>query len=648
MKVKSITLKNIKSFEKEINFDFSNSDKINTISGINGSGKTTIFKSIILAQKLYFSKTYNIEIDNSEELLNFYNNVDSNINIEFEFEDKTLSNFSLTCIERNKESVTINLIIEDNDKEKINQFWNFENPKNLIIYIDSNRNISEEDFSNEDIKLTNNDTNSLIIEYITQPDKLFYNTYERLIRDYIRERIIPSTPRTDLPHYTSKILIHNILDYLEFSNFTSLERKNQFILQVKRGKLKKKHTYDVRNLSSGEKTLFYIFHFICYVKSIGMLIIDEPENNLHEEMLSKFVNLLQEITNEEKFSNLILNKAKKIKQPISDNINKQITNFYKEHKLSQTFLLTHSKNLIYNNFTIGKNFLIDNGISLIDYENHEKLLRDIGLSKIINKVLFVEGKTENEILETIFSPINVKIKHLNGSSEVIETFKKYHSFHSHIRDVQFCFLIDKDTRSEMDIEEIRKIDTTFFDEHFIIMDKHEIENYLLDSKLIHSLFKSHNTINKDVKILEETIITNKIKEIADLNKEQVFRKTIQNLNQNSLHKIKLALSTKTIEVNNQDTYNNYIDSVFSSNSITQTVDIIKKNFENIEEINSNWESEWKNLCDGKIVLNQLKSFLSKELEITPNRVIKELINLAQESKSHEFNLLIEKIKKLYK
>ncbi|KOP39911.1 MULTISPECIES: AAA family ATPase [Flavobacterium] len=647
MRIKSITLNKIKSFEKKTTFDFSESDKINTISGINGSGKTTVFKSMILAQKLYFSKTYVITLNNNEELLNFFNEVGSYIIIEFEFADNSTSSFTLNCALRNKEKVKINLVINENDKEKINGFWNFDNPKNLIIYIDSNRNISEEDFSNEDIKLTNNDTNSLIIDYIIQPDKLFFNTYERLIRDYIRERIIPSTPRTDLPHFTSKILIHNILDYLEFSNFTSLERKNQFILQVKRGNVKKKHTYDVRNLSSGEKTLFYIFHFICYVKSIGMLIIDEPENNLHEEMLSKFVNLLYEITHEEKFSNLILKKAKIIKQPISENINKQITNFYKDHTLSQTFLLTHSKNLIYNNFTIGKNFIIEDGISLIDYENHEKLLRNIGLSKIINKVLFVEGKTENEILEKIFSPLNIKIKNLNGSSEVIETYRKYYSFHNHIRDVQFCFLIDKDTRTEYEIEDMRKNDSLFFDEHFIIMNKHEIENYLLDSKLIHNLFKIHNNLNKDIKVPLENEIEKKIKEIADSNKEHVFRKSIQNLNQNSLHKIKLAVSTKSIEVLNKTAYNKYIESVFDSKSITETIEILKNNFSRIDEINNNWEKDWKDLCDGKIVLNQLKTHLAKELGLTAPRVINELINSAQESKSHDFNLLIQKIKLLY-
>lgn len=262
--------------------------------------------------------------------------------------------------------------------------------------------------------------------------------------------------------------------------------------------------------------------------------------------------------------------------------------------------------------------------------------------------MFVEGKTENEILETLFSPFNIKIKPLNGCDEVIDTYKKYYSFHTHIRDVQFCFLIDKDTRSKDDIDKIRNSDETFFDNHFIIMNKHEIENYLLDTKLILNIFKKHKSINDDIKIPDENTIITKIKEIADKNKEIVLKKTLQNLNQNSLHKIKLAISSKEIEVTNKNKYEQEINNIFNSNSITDTREIILKNFLVIEEINNKWENEWINLCDGKIVLHQLKSYLAKELEITPNRVITELIKTVQETKTHDFNAIINNILNIFK
>jgi len=648
MKVKKIILSDIKSFDKPTEFDLSSSDRINTVSGVNGSGKTTVFKSLILAQKLFFSVVNDIKLNNSEELLNYFNSKNSYISIFFIFDDSSEAVFSIKSTNRTKELVEFNLVITDNDKNKISEFWNLQNPKNLIIYIDSNRTTSESNFSNEDINISNINSKSLLSDYIIQPDKLFNTTYERLMKDYIRERIIPSTPRTDLPHYTSKILLHNLLEYLEFSNFTALERKDQFILQVKRGKEKQKHIYDLRNLSSGEKTLFYVIHFICYVRSIGMLIIDEPENNLHEDMLMRFVNMLYDITYEESFSELIFNNSEKIKHKVSDNLIKQITSFYKEHKLSQTYLLTHSKNLIYNNFNIGKNFIVNDGISLIDYENHEKKLRELGLSKIISKVLFVEGKTENEILQSIFAPENIKVQPLKNSHDVVETYKKYYSFHTHIRDVQFCFLIDKDTREDIDINKIRDLDFKFFDKHFIILDKHEVENYLLDAKVIQELFKKHNEINDDIKVLSIQEITNSIREIADDNKEHVLKKTIQNLNQNSLSELKLAVSKKDINVNSEIDYTSYIESIFASDSIEKTKENVIKNFERIKEIENRWARDWLDLCDGKIVFNKSKSIFSNYLQIKPDRFEKELIKLIQQKKSHEFNKIINSINQILK
>jgi len=648
MKIKSLSLSDIKSFVKTTNFDFSDSEKINTISGVNGSGKTTIFKSIILVQKLFFTKVYEIQIENDEELLNYFNSINSSISINFEFDDLSIATLTFKCINRSKELAEINLICSEEDLDKIKKHWNIDSPRNLIIYIDSNRNIQEDNFSNEDINISVNDSKSLLIDYIIQPDKLFNTTYERLIKDYIRERIIPSTPRTDLPHFTTKIILHNILNYLEFSNFTALERKDQFILQVKAGNGKRKNIYDLRNLSSGEKTLFYVFHFICYVKSIGMLIIDEPENNLHEDMLTKFVNILNDITIEQKFSDLIFRLAKNINQEISPNIQKQITNYYKDHKLSQTYLLTHSKNLIYNNFTLGKNFIVNNALTLIDYENHEKLLREIGLSKIINKVLFVEGKTENEIFHSILSLENIKIQPLKNCSDVVETFKKYYKFHSYIRDVQFCFLIDRDTRDDININEIRDNDVNFFDNHFIILERHEIENYLLDSKVIHNIFKKHHEFNEFTPLMSEDEISQIIKEKANQNKEIVLRKTLQHLNQNSFSDLKLAVSEKTLAINNKLDYEAYIESIFTSNKLDLTKEKIKNNFQKLDDIETNWESDYLKLCDGKIVLNQIKSIIAQKLQITPDRFIKELIKEVQLKKSHDFNEIINSIIKILK
>lgn len=652
MKLNSLTLKDIKSFNGTRIFDFSDSDKINTVSGINGSGKSTAFKAIILAQKIFFAEQINREtndlIDYSKEITNTFSKTNSFIKLEFKLGDSDLVSFTIRCTQKKKESVNVELEGLEEHILQIKQFWDFRNPTNIIVYVDSNRNIQEDDFSNENIRLSQNDNIDLAIEYVSQPEKFFSSTYERIFRDYVRERLIPGTPRHDLPHIISKIFIHDILDYLKITNFTGLERTNQFTLLVKKETGEKSNPYDIRNLSSGEKTLFYIYHFLCYVKNIGMLIIDEPENNLHENMLSNFVKSLHEICTEEHFSDLIFQTAKKNKVSFRANSTKHIRLYYKDHKLSQVFLLTHSKNLVYNNFSIGMNYVIDSEMKLIDYENHEKVLREIGLSKIINKVLFVEGKTENEMLESIFSQYNIKVKSLGNCEAVVETYKRYLKIRNEIRDVQFCFMIDQDTRTEEEINSIRTIDESFFDEHFIVLGRHEIENYFLDTKMFHELYKKHKQSYSSIVVPTEEEIRSRIYSIATSQKETVLRKKIQNLNQKSLSAIKLAISGKNLPINSESSYNTYIDGAFDQSSLQNTIDKVKSNYDSITMINSQWDSKWVELCDGKIVLNKFIATVATELGITQNRAKKEIEEIGLTSKTSEVVGIVNQILKKLK
>jgi hypothetical protein len=360
-------------------------------------------------------------------------------------------------------------------------------------------------------------------------------------------------------------------------------------------------------------------------------------------MLSDFVLALHEICTDEEFAELILKKAKKIKTPISDNIKNQIKNFYKNHNLSQVFLLTHSKNLVYNNFTLGRNYIVDGGLSLIDYDNLEKKLREVGLSKIITKVLFVEGKTENEILESIFSPYNIKVRSLGGCGEVIETYKRYLIMKEHIRDVQFCFLIDRDTRSDSDINTLRNRDRGFFDEHFIIMERHEIENYFLEAKMFHKLYTKHNSSFSQINVPSEVEIEDRIKSVATQKKEQVLRKKLQTVNQQSLSALKVAISNRTLPVDNQADYEAYIDSTFDITALNSTISRVKNNYQSLSEINSNWDQEWKKLCDGKAVFFEYLSKVSNDLQIQSKRARLELEEIGLDSGEFEISDIVQKI-----
>src|SRR5690606_11457022 len=108
----------------------------------------------------------------------------------------------------------------------------------------------------------------------------------------------------------------------------------------------------------------------------------------------------------------------------------------------------------------GINYIIDRDLKLLENDEAEQTLRSIGLSKIQSKVLFVEGRSDNQLLESLLAPHNIKVKALGNCHDVIDTYKKYLQIKENIKDVQFCFMVDKDTRSDEEINSLREIDQT--------------------------------------------------------------------------------------------------------------------------------------------------------------------------------------------
>ena len=66
-------------------------------------------------------------------------------------------------------------------------------------------------------------------------------------------------------------------------------------------------------------------------------------------------------------------------------------------------------NLIYNNFTDGSNYYLDGCLKSINYDNYEKILREIGLSGVYSRVLFVEGTKDTEYLDLFFNIYYLKL-----------------------------------------------------------------------------------------------------------------------------------------------------------------------------------------------------------------------------------------------
>lgn len=655
MKIKTLELYSVKNFLTSSSFDFTDTNKINTISGKNGTGKTTIFKSILLCQQAYFaSLIQDIDLIKkiSNDLKSYFNNKNSYIKLTFEFINESKPEYSsIKLYSENYSTDDIHWSLEIENNDAIKKSWNLEAPKDLIVYVDSDKHFIEQDIKHENISIKDETFyTNFLIDSILFPERLFSNIYQRLINDYIRERLIPAKPRKDIYFIISKILLKELLPKIELSKFTGLDYKEQFVLIGKASSEKQVSYYDIRNFSSGEKNLFYLLLFINYVKQIGVLIIDEPENHFHEDLLIKFIKLLNDITNVN-YVNYISQKGKKHKILKDENIKgfkDNLIKSYSKFSINQIFLLTHSKNLIYNNFSNGCNFYITDRLNSIPLDNYESVLREIGISSVYSKVLFVEGKSDSLMLDSFFNEFNIKVHPLGNCDIIIDTFRRIQKIKEFIRESQFCFLIDKDTRETEEIKRLRGTDSEFFDSSFIVLDRHEFENYLLEPSIYSKIIQKHQSINPTIFDLSISEIEAQIFQIASEDMPALHRKFINYENGFVIDKLKEVIRKRDLPTD-KASYNDFINNSLNQEAIDNLkVSLIKSFEKSIKTYDAKtWKDEWISLCDGKRTFSKVINKFSRHLGIDDNRLRTEVQLIIKNDRSFQVNTIITNIIKKY-
>lgn len=629
-------------------FEFDD-EHINTISGKNGSGKTSLFELISLVQKAYFCKLllengykkYNkISICEwiSQLIYEMLPQKDSHIELTIKLERKDFEivkertkqneilqnyfcdagiNITLTlCNESTQNNEQQWKIFVNENEDILKFFWNLSDPQGIIVYISAERKVIEEDVTYSDIELKGMDEISDKVQVILGGENLFNSLYSIIINDYIHERIIPIHGGVKRDKYVieSKKVFNAFFPDLSIGNFSGIDKKNQFILTVKRNAGKR---YDIRKLSSGEKLIWYTLIIINYIKSMGILAIDELENHLHETLAWEFVDYLKEIC-------------------------ELRTN---EISLSQVFLLTHSKNIIYNNFAIGNNYiLVHKNLTKLDYTNCEKELRYLGLSCINEKILFVEGTSDINDLSDIFSQYNIHVKKLNNCTEVVKTYEGLSNIAHWIQEKRIVFVIDKDTRDEVEINLLRERNRDFFDEHFCILPKHEIENYFLDEEVIFKVVEEIRLLFEKETITKEEI-NKMIKDYADECLNTTKRKYLNYLIHNKLNKLNNLVHMKDIQIDNRTVYESYIENVFSSTLWEQNISDLHEMYSMMMDKYGvlNWESKWRDLCDGKIVYNKTINTLAQRLGVLKKDIDFKIRKKLVETEGTALNTMVTKI-----
>ncbi|MFJ7163213.1 AAA family ATPase [Bacillus safensis] len=692
MKLKEVKLYKVKKYNNQVIFDFTAGQNINTLSGMNGAGKSTIFEALIKLQKAYFVNKIieeNISYQGrglyeevGEELFPFMHDDKAYIQAVFQFDkqDQEMLNDvgTITSKGNNKElsevaatleaqediiEVTITLKamkvinelvdwkieIEDSEDTVLNSFWNLSNPKNIIAFISSTKNIIEKDITFDDIKLKQDKNISPIVNFVLNPTSIFENLYEIVISDYLYEKIIPvnrkgPSPRKDLFYHVTKMLYATIMPDLSFTHLSGSKRENQFIFSAKNKSLGSKQ-YDIRQFSSGEKLIWYTLLFINYIKNMGILIIDEPENHLHEEVVCKLSNLLYDITISDDFKAFV--RELNIDQKTLKTLESELEKGYRNFRLNQVFLLTHSKGLIYHNFSQGTNFVLGDTLMSIDYVSCEQELRKLGISYVNDKILFVEGNTDIEILESMLDRYNIKVKALDSCSEIIKTFEGIKRVSTFLKDPMFVFLIDRDTRSVQEIKSIRDSYGEYFDNHFIVMDKHELENYFLEPRVIEEVLKQHQSHSYHPPTEEE--IRTKIYEAATEQLKYTRKKYLNYHLHHKMEKVKGLIKHNEIEVEDKELYNQYINDLFSKQGFLDIKEEFINLFNQMQDFyeGDNWEDNWHDYMDGKSVFGKVVAKLSEGPEIRHTRLKREIKSAIIKTKGSELNNLIDRITSLF-
>lgn len=498
MKIKSLQLENIKKFGKDSPaLVFESSQKINTVSGTNGSGKTAAFKAVQLFQKIFFysqiasdAEKASIEPLIKKAIEQLISGETASIDLIFELNKQE---HNIVLLISNRESgFTYNFVnVTERSTTVLEKVWDINSPKSLIVFLDAGKSFSDfgVSFENISLKPRQQKKTEFLLDCIFNPEETLQAIYKRTVLDHVHYRIDPS--RTYEHFRAANEAIKAIAPNIEVRNISATKKDGHLVMLGRASD--DAPFFDVKDFSAGERALYLTLLFIFYLPNIGTLIIDEPENHFHESMLSGFYGFLRDMI-----------ECGSIESWLSKNVGKRKDSHevVDSSPLEQIFLITHSKPLIFQNLNFGACFVIGrDGARQLELKGAEKELRASGISSVFSRTLFVEGKGDVEILSSVLSLHRIQTVALDDCKEVIDHFRKLSKVRDSIHGASFCFAIDGDNRSSAEINEIREIDPDFFDQSFLVLDRHEIENYLIDKLLI------AEAINPILKVLDEDELT---------------------------------------------------------------------------------------------------------------------------------------------
>lgn len=344
--------------------------------------------------------------------------------------------------------------------------------------------------------------------------------------------------------------------------------------------------HDMDFLSSGEKEILMTYTNILRMKLTGSVILfDEPDLHLNAALERKLISRLNNLA-------------------VAGN---------------QIWVATHSLEIIgtvplenlykmYTRLPEGG----DNQIELCStkrdrFEALELIGASTGIQLVSQKIIFVEGKTDKEILQSLYEEFGdavsfVETKGLrplmglsSAITDLLDQVTKYETFY---------MIRDKDLLSEAKAEEIRKK----YANKVFIWNARSIENYLLDPKILIEVLnqlgiKPFDNEESILKALEAIANDLRVETLADVLKNEVHHR---------LTEIEFGLPSASTEDELEkmilkigETKRNRLLKQFSDDVLKQLFEE-KKNF-----LNSVWDANCFQLIDGK---KMLQEFINRHIK----------------------------------
>lgn len=643
MLIESVYIENIKKFGPNgflLKLKSDANHKIATVSGVNGSGKTAAFKAIQLFQKLFFHQQLDTErkyifhdkIKSSVEQLIV--GEEATIDIHFEINEVIYGiSLSISYCKDKLDYVFTSKEATPDAVDTITKIWDINHPSSLVVFIDAGKSFSDfgVNFDNISLKSRAKNDEDFFLDCIFYPEETLQAIYRRTVLDHIHYRLDPSRkyPYFKAANEATKKISGNI----DVRNVSATKKDGQLIVQGKTSE--HAQLYDIKDFSSGERAMYLTILFLFFFPSVGTLIIDEPENHFHESLLSNFYLFLREVT---ECGGIDAWTSKYTSAEKTDDSSY-------ENVLNRIFLITHSKPLIYQNINFGDCFMFGkDGMNKVYNYSLESELRNAGISSVFSRTLFVEGESDKDIFLPILSLHRINVVPVSDCREVIEHFKKIADIKNLIHGASFCFAMDRDNKSEQEILGIKQYSPEFFDESFIILERHEIENYFIDQQLV------LDVLNPTLEILHEDLIT-----LADL--DIIFHHEAEYLKEQSYLKFASSHLKQYIKEHIGDVLGNVkkikgginplIDDTLHEGLSKQ----VKDYHTEIEaSFNKQWNERWQDLIDGKAFIARVMASLSKKCAGIRSETIKRnmAIRLQEEPEKYILGRLINEITEKFK